>query len=272
MECVRARSVRRSVTLLIATLLLHSSPPARQSFYPATGKLLCKVAKGSKADIDRAVAAADKAFKTSWGRTVPPQTRGACLHKLGELIDAHADELGQLEALDNGKPRWMATTMDVADTAACYRYYAGLADKIEGKTMEVEDSKKMCYTRVEPIGVCAAIIPWNYPLMMMAWKLGPALAAGNCIILKPAEQTPLTALKIAELSVEAGFPPGVISVINGLGSEVGAALSSHLGIEKIAFTGSTVTGRKIMESAARSNLKKVSSGAGRALHDGANAC
>lgn len=228
-----------------------------ESYYPATGELLCKVAKGTVEDVDEAVTAARKAYTTSWGRKITPQARGAALYKWGELMEKHIDELGQLEALDNGKPKWMATTMDVADAAACFKYYAGLADKIEGRTMEHDDNNKFAFTRVEPIGVCGAIIPWNYPIMMLAWKLGPALAAGNTVILKPAEQTPLSALRLAELSIEAGFPPGVINVVNGLGAEVGSAISAHLDIDKIAFTGSTITGRKIMEAAAKTNLKKV---------------
>jgi aldehyde dehydrogenase (NAD+) len=225
--------------------------------YPATGEVLCSVARGSKQDVDQAVAAARQAYKTVWGRKVTPQTRTAALYRWGELMEKHAEELGALEALDNGKPRWMATTMDVADAAACFKYYAGLADKIEGRTMELDDSNKFAFTRVEPIGVCGCIIPWNYPIMMMAWKLGPALAAGNTVVLKPAEQTPLSALRLAELSVEAGFPPGVINIVNGLGPDVGAAIAEHPDIDKVAFTGSTVTGRKVMEAAAKTNLKKV---------------
>lgn len=231
--------------------------PRLSTLNPATGKVLCEVECGTSADIDRAVAAGRRAFQTRWGRKSTPTQRNACLLKLADLIEAHADELGELESLDNGKPRWVATTMDVVDTAGCFRYYAGLADKIEGKTMELDEGTKMAFTRLEPIGVCAAIIPWNYPLMMLGWKLAPALAAGNCVVLKPAEQTPLTALLIAQLSVEAGFPPGVLSVVNGYGATVGAAMASHMDIDKVAFTGSTLTGRKIMEAASKSNLKKI---------------
>lgn len=225
---------------------------------PATGRVICEVQCGSSADVDIAVSAAKHAFATSWGRKSSPSQRVTSLTKLADLIEQYAEELGELESLDNGKPRWIAASMDVMDTAACFRYFGGLADKIEGKTMELDESKKMAMTRVEAIGVCGAIIPWNYPLMMLAWKLAPALAAGNCVILKPAEQTPLTALRIAELSVQAGFPPGVLSVINGYGSQVGHAIASHMEIDKVAFTGSTATGRRIMEAAAHSNIKKVS--------------
>lgn len=151
----------------------------------------------------------------------------------------------------------MAETIDLADSIYCLRYYAGLADKVSGKTIETNDAEKFAYTRVEPIGVTGAIIPWNYPIQMAAWKLGPALAAGNALILKPAEQTPLSILRLAELAVEAGYPAGALSVINGLGKDVGAAISNHPLIRKVAFTGSTITGRRIMTSAAQSNLKKV---------------
>lgn len=224
---------------------------------PATGKSLGNVAAGSQADVDRAVKAARKAYTTVWGRNSSPGQRAAALFKLADLLDQHAEELGELEAIDNGKPRWIAETMDVADTAGCFRYYAGLADKIEGKTIEQKEGEKLAFTRLEPLGVCGQIIPWNYPIMMLGWKVAPALAAGNCVILKPAEQTPLTALRIAELSLEAGLPPGVFNVVNGLGPVVGDAISGHLGIDKVAFTGSTAIGRRVMERAAQSNLKKV---------------
>lgn len=227
---------------------------------PALGTPLCEVECGTAADVDVAVKAAQHTLATSWGRMATPVQRVACLSKLADLIDKHADELGELESLDNGKPHWIAATMDVPDTAACFRYYAGLADKLEGKTIELDERTKMAMTRLEPIGICGAIIPWNYPLMMLSWKLAPALAAGNCVILKPAEQTPLTALRIAELVVEAGFPPGVLAVLNGYGADVGAAIASHQEIEKVAFTGSTATGRRIMEMAAKSNIKKVCGG------------
>ncbi|UZJ57411.1 hypothetical protein CBS101457_006731 [Exobasidium rhododendri] len=229
-----------------------------ETFYPATGKLLCEVSCGSSEDVDLAVTAARQAFKTTWGRHSTPTQRADCLYKWAMLMERHAAELGTLEAMDNGKPRWMATTMDVADSAGCLKYYAGLADKIEGKTIELNEMQKMAFTKVQPIGVCGLqIVPWNYPLMMIVWKLGPALAAGNTVVLKPAEQTPLTALRLAELSIEAGFPPGVINVVNGLGREVGHAIAHHTDIDKIAFTGSTVTGRKIMQAAANTNMKKV---------------
>lgn len=228
-----------------------------ESFNPSTGEVLAAVERGSEKDLDLAVAAAREAFDTTWGRHSTPGDRAAKLFKFADLIDAHAPELAVLEALDGGKPRWIAETMDIADAAGCFRYYAGLADKVSGRTIEINEQERWAYTKIEPIGVCGAIIPWNYPIGMLSWKLAPALAAGNSVILKPAEQTPISALKIAELSVEAGFPPGVLSVVNGFGADLGSAISSHPGIDKVAFTGSTVTGRKVMESAAKSNLKKI---------------
>ncbi len=208
-------------------------------------------------DVDRAVAAARKAFNTTWGRNSSPGQRAAVLFKLAELMEQHAEELSELESLDNGKPRWIAETMDIADTAGCFRYYAGLADKIEGKTIEQKEGEKLAFTRLEPLGVCGQIIPWNYPIGMLGWKVAPALAAGNCIVLKPAEQTPLSALRIAQLAVEAGLPAGVLNVVNGLGPIVGDAITGHMDVDKVAFTGSTAIGKRVMERAARSNLKKV---------------
>ena len=228
-----------------------------ETINPATGKPLGKVAMGSAKDVDRAVEAAAKAYKTVWGRNSTPGQRVEILSKLAALLDQHAAEFAELETLDNGKPRWMAESIDIADTAGCFRYYAGLADKIEGRTIEQKEGEKLAFTRLEPIGICGQIIPWNYPMMMLGWKVAPALAAGNCVILKPAEQTPLTALRFAQLAVEAGVPPGVFAVVNGLGPEVGDAITGHLGIDKVAFTGSTAIGRRVMERAAKSNMKKV---------------
>ncbi|PWN53139.1 aldehyde dehydrogenase [Violaceomyces palustris] len=225
---------------------------------PTTGKHLARVSAGTKLDVDRAVIAARKAFETTWGRNSTPGRRSAALLKWAELIENNIQELAELESLDNGKPVWAARDVDIVDSVACLRYYAGLADKIEGRTIEQVEGKKLAFTRSEAIGVCGQIIPWNYPIQMFAWKVAPALAAGNTVVIKPAEQTPLSALRLAELSIEAGFPPGVINVVNGLGSTVGESISSHMDIDKVAFTGSTVTGKRIMTSAASSNLKKVS--------------
>ncbi|KAJ1037082.1 hypothetical protein NDA11_002951 [Ustilago hordei] len=205
------------------------------SINPATGEKLCTLSLGGAADIEAAVKAARTAFNTVWGKKSTPTQRSRLLLNFADLVDKHLDELAELESMDNGKPLWMANSFDVPDSAGCLRYYGGLADKIEGKTIEQTEGEKIAYTRIEPLGICGQIIPWNYPIQMAAWKLGPALAAGNCVILKPAEQTPVTALKLAQLSVEAG----------------------HMDIQKVAFTGSTATGRRIMKAAAESNMKKV---------------
>jgi aldehyde dehydrogenase (NAD+) len=224
---------------------------------PATGETICQVAEGDKADVDLAVKAARRAFEEGpWPRMDASQ-RGRLLNKLADLIEQHQEELASLETLDNGKPYRDSLNVDLPLTIKCYRYYAGWADKIHGKTIPV-DGSYFCYTRHEPVGVVGQIIPWNFPLLMQAWKWGPALAAGCTIILKPAEQTPLTALRVAELAQEAGFPDGVINVIPGYGPTAGAAISSHMDIDKVAFTGEYITGQIVMEAAAKSNLKRVS--------------
>lgn len=224
---------------------------------PATGETICKVAEGDKADIDAAVKAARHALDHGpWGK-MNASDRGRLINKLADAIEKHKDELAALESLDNGKPIADSLAADLPLTIKCYRYYAGWCDKIQGKTIPV-DGNYFCYTRHEPVGVVGQIIPWNFPLLMQAWKWGPALACGNTIVLKPAEQTPLTALRIAELATEVGFPDGVVNVVNGFGPTAGAALSGHLDVDKIAFTGETGTGKIIMTAAAQSNLKRVS--------------
>ncbi|KAI0721942.1 NAD-aldehyde dehydrogenase [Cerioporus squamosus] len=228
-----------------------------QCINPATEEVICSVVAGSEKDIDIAVAAARKAFKTTWGKNVTGFERSRLLNKLADLIERDAQELAELEALNNGKPVKIARDFDIGDTVGCLRYYAGWADKILGQAIEVDNKTKVAFTRHDPIGVCGQIIPWNYPINMWSWKVAPALACGCTIVMKPSEITPLTALKLSELIVEAGFPPGVVNTIPSLGSVGGAALSSHMDVDKVAFTGSTVTGRKIMEAAAKSNLKKV---------------
>ena len=224
---------------------------------PATGETICQVAEGDKADVDLAVKAARRAFEEGpWPRMDASQ-RGRLLNKLADLIEQHQEELASLETLDNGKPYRDSLYIDVPSTVKCYRYYAGWVDKIHGKTIPIEGNY-FCYTRHEPVGVVGQIIPWNFPLLMQAWKWGPALAAGCTIVLKPAEQTPLTALKVAALAQEAGYPDGVINVIPGYGPTAGAAISSHMDIDKVAFTGEYITGQIISEAAAKSNLKRVS--------------
>ncbi|KAJ7148005.1 aldehyde dehydrogenase [Mycena filopes] len=222
---------------------------------PVNGKLLTKISEASAHDVDTAVKAAKEAFDTTWGLNTAGAKRGELLYKLYTLMDAAKDELTALEALDNGKTFAWAKD-DVEFAISTVKYYAGWADKITGQTLET-DERKFVYTRHEPIGVVGQIIPWNFPLLMFVWKIAPALATGNTIVLKPSEFTPLTALRMCVLIQEAGFPPGVVNVITGYGNTVGAAISSHMGIDKIAFTGSTVVGRKIMEAAAKSNLKTV---------------
>ena len=223
---------------------------------PATGDEICQVAEADAADVELAVAAARAAFENRAWRRMPAAARGRLLYRLADLIEQNIEELAQLESLDNGKPLRESRRVDLPLAIACYRYFAGWADKIQGRTIPVSGNY-FCYTRHEPIGVVAQIIPWNFPLMMQAWKLAPALAAGNTIVLKPAEQTPLSALRVGELIVEAGFPPGVVNILPGFGPTAGAALASHMQVDKIAFTGSTEVGHLIMEAAARSNLKRV---------------
>jgi aldehyde dehydrogenase (NAD+) len=224
---------------------------------PATGETICQVAEGDKADIDLAVAAARRAFESGPWPKMNASERGRLLNKLADLMEKHIEELAALESLDNGKPIRDALNADLPLSIKCYRYYAGWADKIHGKTIPI-DGPYQCYTRHEPVGVVGQIIPWNFPLLMQAWKWGPALAAGNTVVLKPAEQTPLTALRVGELAMEAGFPDGVVNIVPGYGPTAGAALSSHMDVDKIAFTGETRTGQIVMTAAAQSNLKRVS--------------
>jgi aldehyde dehydrogenase (NAD+) len=223
---------------------------------PATGEVIAQVAEGDKADVDRAVKAARKAFEQGPWRKMSARERGRLLHKLADLIEKNSDELAMLETLDNGKPISDSRNADLPLVLDCYRYYAGWADKIEGHTIPVT-GPYFTYTRHEPVGVVGQIIPWNFPLLMQAWKWGPALAAGCTIVLKPAEQTPLSALRVGELAMEAGFPPGVLNIVPGYGETAGAAIAEHMDIDKVAFTGSTEVGKLIMQAAGRSNLKRV---------------
>ncbi|KAF9649360.1 aldehyde dehydrogenase [Thelephora ganbajun] len=225
---------------------------------PATEEEICKVVAASGKDIDIAVKAARVAFKTTWGKNVTGFERSRLMNKLADLIERDQQELAELETLNNGKPVKVARDFDIGDSIQCLRYYAGWADKILGETIEVDNKTKLAFTRHDPIGVCGQIIPWNYPIMMWAWKVAPALAVGCTVVMKPSELTPLTALKLSQLVKEAGFPPGVVNTVPSLGAIGGAALSAHMDVDKVAFTGSTVTGRKVMEAAAKSNLKKVS--------------
>ncbi|MDO8630417.1 MAG: aldehyde dehydrogenase family protein [Phycisphaerales bacterium] len=227
-----------------------------ETINPTTGDVICRVAEGDKADVDKAVAAARKALESKAWRNMAPAERGRLLYKLADLIEKNAKELAALETLDNGKPIRDSLGGDVPGTAAVYRYFAGWADKIHGKVLPVAGPFHT-YTRHEPVGVCGQIIPWNFPMMMQAHKWAPALACGCTSVLKPAEQTPLTALRIAELAMEAGFPEGVINVIPGFGETAGAAIAAHGDVDKVTFTGSTSVGKGIMKAAAETNLKRV---------------
>ena len=221
---------------------------------PATGETICHVAEGDRADVDRAVQAARKALESGPWSTMDAADRGRLLFKLADLVERQTKELAALESLNSGKLLTDAFG-DMQGVVNTLRYYAGWADKIEGRTVPVRGSF-LSYTLRQPVGVVGQIIPWNFPLLMLAWKWGPALACGNTLVLKPAEQTPLTALRMAELSVEAGFPAGVINVINGYGETAGAALVAHPGVDKIAFTGHVETA-KVIQKAAADTLKRV---------------
>ncbi|KAJ2915802.1 hypothetical protein MD484_g4595, partial [Candolleomyces efflorescens] len=269
-------------------------PPRRRYPRSATGEAITKVAGGSKADVDKAVEAAKKAYKTTWGLKTPGKARGQLLFKLADLIEKNLDEFAALESLNAGKVYAKAKYADIGGAISVFRYYAGWADKITGKTIETNPTK-FAYTRHEPYGVVVwqplsftyyealliarqgQIIPWNFPTSMLAWKIAPAVACGNTVVIKvakpiltldwqslirshvqPSEITPLTALKLGEVVKEAGFPPGVINIVNGYGATVGQAIAEHPGIEKLAFTGSVLTGRRILKAAAETNLKDVS--------------
>ena len=222
---------------------------------PATGRPITAVAQAGTEDVDRAVKAARRALEDGPWQKAPAADRGRALNRLADAIEQHADELAELESLDNGKPVKLARIVDVASAAAHFRHFAGSAERITGDVLPVHQPGMLCYTRKEPVGVCGQIIPWNFPLLMAAWKLAPALAAGCTTVLKPAEQTPLSALRLGELALEAGVPPGAINVLSGDG-ETGAALVDHPGVDKLAFTGSTVVGREIGAKAGRA-LKRV---------------
>jgi len=230
---------------------------------PATGEIIAYVPSGDAPDIDRAVAAARQAFEHGPWPKLTPSDRGKLLWKLAELIEQHAEAFAQLERLDNGKPVQSARAAAVPLAIDLFRYMAGWATKIEGETIPISvpvagvDGTRFCaYTRREPVGVVGQIIPWNFPLLMAAWKLGPALAAGCTVVLKPAEQTPLSALRLGELVQEASFPDGVVNIVPGYGGNAGAALAVHPGVDKVAFTGSTEVGKLIVQVAA-GNLKRV---------------
>src|ERR1700746_1851839 len=223
---------------------------------PATEKVLTQVVEASPADVDRAVQAARRVFEDRNGpwRKLSASERGRLIWRLADLVEQHIDELAELETLDNGKPIFESRNVDLPMVVDVLRYYAGWATKIHGETVNTFDSA-FTYTLREPVGVVGLIIPWNFPLLLASWKLGPALACGNTIVIKPAEQTPLTTLRVGELAIEAGFPPGVLNIVTG-GPETGRAIVRHPGIDKIAFTGSTAVGKEVMRGAA-DTLKRI---------------
>jgi phenylacetaldehyde dehydrogenase len=229
---------------------------------PATGELLATIPQGQKADVDAAVASASHAFSQGVWRHMLPAERAKILWRIGDLIEQHIDELSELETLDQGKPIGVARWAEIPGAAAQFRYYAGLCTKLESKVIpssigyQPEGKRVHSYTLSEPVGVVAAITPWNSPLILTAMKLAPALCAGCSVILKPAEDTSLTALRLGELCIEAGLPQGVLNIVTGYGHVVGQCLAEHAGVDKVSFTGSTVTGRKILD-AAKGNLKRV---------------
>ncbi len=254
-EPARGFAGRRHELLIDGERVPAADGRSFETFDPASGRPITTVAQAGAPDVEAAVGAARRALEDGpWGKASAAD-RGRVLQRLADLVEAHGEELAQLESLDNGKPLKLARIVDVASTAAHLRHFAGWPERIFGTTIPVGQPDMLCYTRQEPVGVCGQIIPWNFPMLMAAWKLAPALAAGCTVVLKPAEQTPLTALRLGELALEAGLPPGVVNVLTGDG-ETGAAIVEHPGIDKIAFTGSTEVGREIGAKAGRA-LKRV---------------
>ena len=257
-EATREFLGRGGKLLIDGKLVAAASGKSFPVYNPATGTTICSVAEADSEDVDRAVKAARRAFdEDGWARTKPNE-RSRLLWKLAELLERHTDEFAELESLDNGKPVAVARVADVPLAVDMFRYMGGWATKLTGSTIPLSmPGDYLSYTLKEPVGVVGQIIPWNFPLLMAAWKLAPALAAGCTVVLKAAEQTPLSALRLAELVLEAGFPPGVVNILAGFGETAGAALAAHDLVDKVAFTGSTEVG-KLIVNAATGNLKKVS--------------
>lgn len=229
---------------------------------PATDLTLAMVAEGDAADVDKAVTAARRAFETGAWPNMTPSQRGQLLWRLADLLEQNIDEVAEIESLDNGKPKAVAAAADIPLAVDLFRYMAGWTTKIEGNTLpisvpNVPGAEFHSFTLREPVGVVGQIIPWNFPLLMAAWKLGPALATGCTVVLKVAEETPMSALRLGQLIVEAGFPPGVVNIITGFGETAGAAIAGHPDVDKVAFTGSTEVGKLIVKAAGETNLKKV---------------
>jgi len=254
---------KRDHRMLIGGEWVDARSGARlESLNPATGEVHATIPAGDTSDVDAAVAAAREAFDRGVWRALLPAEKARVLWKIAELLEANIDELAELESLDQGKPLWVAKYAEIPGAIEQLRYFAGVATRLEGSTIspsinyQPPGKKLFAYTHKEPIGVVAAIVPWNSPLVLTAMKIAPALAAGCAVVLKPAEDTSLTALRLAELMLEAGVPAGVLNVVTGLGESAGAALAMHRGVDKVAFTGSTEVGKLILD-AARGNLKKV---------------
>ncbi len=252
----KAPKIRQTRMLIDGEWVDSLSGTTFTTINPATEEPIAEVAEGKAEDIDRAVKAARKAFDEGPWPRMDARDRAKLLYDFADLIERNAQELAGLETLDNGKPITEARTADLPLVIDCFRYYAGWADKIHGETIPIRGDY-FCYTRREPIGVCGQIIPWNFPLLMVAWKWGPALAAGNTVVLKPAEQTPMSALRLGELAMEAGFPPGVINIVPGYGETAGASLVKHPQVDKIGFTGEYITAQRIMRDAS-DTLKRLS--------------
>ena len=255
---LKTRSVSIPTKLLVDNEWVESeSGKTFATLNPATGEEIAQIAEADARDVDRGVAAARQALERGPWRAMSASEQGRMMNRLADLLEKHADELAYLEALDNGMPLSTARNIALPLTIAHFRYFAGWADKNHGKTIPV-NGNYFCYTRHEPVGVVGQITPWNFPLLIYGMKLGPALSMGNTVVLKPAEQTPLTALRVGELIVEAGFPPGVVNILPGYGPTAGAAIANHMDIDKVAFTGSTEVGHWILETVGRTNLKRVS--------------
>ncbi|KAF7559935.1 hypothetical protein G7046_g4205 [Stylonectria norvegica] len=250
------RKYAQPVGLFINNEWVKSSDGGKiTSINPTNEENITSVYAATSKDVDKAVRAARRALRDPTWRDLSATDRGRLMNRLADLVDENKETLATIETWDNGKPYSVAVGEDLGEVAGTLRYYAGFADKVFGQVIETTVDK-FAYTVREPVGVCGQIIPWNYPLAMAAWKLGPAIACGNTVVMKPAEQTPLSILFFAGLIVKAGFPPGVINIVNGLGAVAGAALASHLDVDKIAFTGSTATAKEIMKMASK-NLKNI---------------
>ncbi len=254
-KTARMPEIRQTQCFINGEWIPAASGKTFETVNPATEEVIAQVAEGDAADVDLAVKAARKAFDSGPWRKMDARDRGRLINKLADLIEDEADELAQLETLDNGKPIRESKGGDLPLTIDCLRYYAGWADKIHGQTIPIRGNY-FCYTRREPVGVVGQIIPWNFPMLMAAWKWGPALAAGCTIVMKPAEQTPLTCLRLARLAQKAGIPDGVINVVPGYGPTAGAAIVKHPGVDKVAFTGEYKTAQIIMRDASQT-LKRL---------------